>query len=229
MTYEIKIIAATAVFAYIIGSINSSIIISRIVTGRDIRESGSGNAGATNMLRTMGKKYAAMTLIFDILKGVIAVLAAKILINRLGTLAQANGTDFLRLQKQLFDMQLPYIAGVCVVLGHNFPVFFKFKGGKGVATSLGVVMMLDWKAGLVTLTAAIAVMVITRYVSLGSIIGALAFAVIEIAEMAYLDELNAIRQVCVLILAALIIARHHANIGRLLKGTENKLGAKKGS
>lgn len=203
---RIVTVAVLAVIAYLLGSINASILISRIVSGKDIRESGSGNAGATNMLRTMGKKYAVITLIIDILKGVVAVLIAK----------HVLGTD------------AAYIAGVCVVLGHNFPIFFGFHGGKGVATSLGVVMMLDWKVGLIVLITAIAIMAITRYVSLGSIVGAIAFAVLEMIKMAYLHEWNAVQLVCVLILAGLLVARHHENIGRLLNGTENKLGAKKG-
>ena len=119
-------IIAIGLISYLIGSINSSILISKAVTGKDIRKSGSGNAGATNMLRTMGKKYAVITLIIDILKGVVALIIAR-LMQGLGVEPWAE-----------------YIAGVCVVLGHNFPVFFGFKGGKGVATSLGVVMMLDW-------------------------------------------------------------------------------------
>ncbi|MCH5213041.1 MAG: glycerol-3-phosphate 1-O-acyltransferase PlsY [Oscillospiraceae bacterium] len=197
-----------AVAAYLIGSVNSSILISRMVSGRDIRKSGSGNAGATNMLRTMGKKYAVITLIIDILKGVIAVLIAK----RWGS---------------AFIPQMPYIAGVFVVLGHNFPVFFGFKGGKGVATSLGVLLMLDWKIGLIVLAFALAVMAVTRYVSLGSILAAVLFAIIEMVIMSIYDEFDIIKTVCVIVLAGLLVARHHANIGRLFSGTENKLGSGK--
>lgn len=197
-----------AVVAYLIGSVNSSILISRIVSGKDIRKSGSGNAGATNMLRTMGKKYAVITLIFDILKGVIVVLIAK-------------------LWASAFIPQMPYIAGVCVVLGHNFPIFFGFKGGKGVATSLGVLLMLNWKIGLIVLIFALAVMAVTRYVSLGSILAAVLFAIIEIVVMAIYNEFDIIKTVCVIILAGLLVARHHANIGRLFSGTENKLGSGK--
>lgn len=203
-TSKYLIIAGLAVLAYLIGSINSSILISRIVAGKDIRESGSGNAGATNMLRTMGKKYAVITLIIDILKGVIAVLLARV-----------------------FAPEAQYIAGVCVVLGHNFPVFFGFKGGKGVATSLGVLLTLDWKIGLIVLAFAIAIMAITRYVSLGSMLAAVLFAVLEIVIMAVHKSFNPVQVICVVILAGLLIARHHANIGRLLNGTENKLGSKK--
>lgn len=200
---------AVAVIAYLIGSINSSILISKAVTGKDIRTSGSGNAGATNMLRTMGKKYAVITLLIDILKGVVALLLAKLAIN-LGAYTSAT-----------------YIAGVAVVLGHNFPVFFGFKGGKGVATSLGVVLLLDWKIGLITLVVALAVMAISKYVSLGSITAAVVFMVLQIMAMAVTDAFDIARLICVLILGGLLIIRHRANIARLANGTENKLGSKK--
>ena len=200
---------AVAVLSYLIGSINSSILISKAVTGKDIRTSGSGNAGATNMLRTMGKKYAVITLVIDILKGVVALLLAKLAIN-LGAYTSAT-----------------YIAGVAVVLGHNFPVFFGFKGGKGVATSLGVVLLLDWKIGLITLVVALAIMAISKYVSLGSITAAVVFMVLQVIAMAVTDSFDIARLICVLILGGLLIIRHRANIVRLANGTENKLGAKK--
>lgn len=200
---------AVVVIAYLIGSINSSILISKAVTGKDIRTSGSGNAGATNMLRTMGKKYAVITLVIDILKGVVALLLAKLAIN-LGAYTSAT-----------------YIAGVAVVLGHNFPVFFGFKGGKGVATSLGVVLLLDWKIGLITLVVALAIMAISKYVSLGSITAAVVFMVLQVIAMAVTDSFDIARLICVLILGGLLIIRHRANIVRLANGTENKLGAKK--
>ncbi|MEE1351979.1 MAG: glycerol-3-phosphate 1-O-acyltransferase PlsY [Clostridia bacterium] len=202
-------IIAIGLISYLIGSINSSILISKAVTGKDIRKCGSGNAGATNMLRTMGKKYAVITLIIDILKGVVALIIAR-LMQGLGVEPWAE-----------------YIAGVCVVLGHNFPVFFGFKGGKGVATSLGVVMMLDWKIGLAVLIIALAVMATTRYVSLGSIIAAVTFIVLQIAVMLISGNFNLVSFVCVMILGILLIVRHSANIVRLLNHTENKLGQKK--
>lgn len=206
---EIIYTIAVGVIAYLIGSINSSILISRAVMGKDIRTSGSGNAGATNMLRTMGKKYAVITLVIDILKGVVALLLAKLAIN-LGA----------------GDVAM-YVSGVAVVVGHNFPVFFGFKGGKGVATSLGVVLLLDWKIGLITLVVAIAIMAITRYVSLGSIMSAVVFMIFQIVSMAVNGDFDVTRLICVIILGGLLIVRHRANIVRLIKGEENKLGQKK--
>ena len=202
---------AVGVVAYLIGSINSSILISKAVMGKDIRESGSGNAGATNMLRTMGKKYAIITLVIDILKGVISLLLAKLAIN-FGA----------------YEVSM-YVAGVAAVVGHNFPVFFGFKGGKGVATSLGVILLLDWKIGLITLVIALAIMAISKYVSLGSVMAALVFVIIQIVVMIATDSFDITRLVCVVILGGLLIIRHRANIKRLLNGTENKLGSKKKS
>lgn len=202
---------AVGVVAYLIGSINSSILISKAVMGKDIRESGSGNAGATNMLRTMGKKYAIITLVIDILKGVVSLLLAKFAIN-FGA----------------YEVSM-YVAGVAAVVGHNFPVFFGFKGGKGVATSLGVILLLDWKIGLITLVIALAIMAISKYVSLGSVMAALVFVIIQIVVMIATDSFDITRLVCVVILGGLLIIRHRANIKRLLDGTENKLGSKKKS
>lgn len=201
------IIIAVAVVSYLIGSVNFSILISKAISGKDIRESGSGNAGATNMLRTHGKKMGVLTLLLDVLKGIIAIIIAMIVDKNIG----AN-TGILS-----------YIAGVCVILGHNFPLYFGFKGGKGVATSLGVVLMLDWKVGLIVAVCAIAIMAITRYVSLGSILGGAAYIVVEIVKAIVTKNYNVIQLVCVVIIGGLLIARHHANIKRLLSGTENKL------
>lgn len=202
---------AVGIVAYLIGSINSSILISKAVMGKDIRESGSGNAGATNMLRTMGKKYAIITLVIDILKGVVALLLAMLAI-KFGAYAVSM-----------------YIAGVAVVVGHNFPVFFGFKGGKGVATSLGVILLLDWKIGLITLVIALAIMAVSKYVSLGSVMAALVFVIIQTVVMIVTDSFDITRFICVVILGGLLIIRHRANIKRLLNGTENKLGSKKKS
>lgn len=215
---------AAAVIAYLIGSINTSIILSRAFTGSDIRTSGSGNAGATNMLRTHGKKLAVITLICDILKGVVAVL--------LGVLA-----DYLLLQSAVLGSapaaafilgNLHYIAGFFVVLGHNFPVFFGFRGGKGVATGLGVMMTLNWQVGLIVLAVSIIIMAATRYVSLGSVIGAAMFPLLLLAFGLGSGEFSPMAVIMAAALAVLIIARHHANISRLMRGEENKLFSKKG-
>ena len=122
-----------AIIAYIIGSINFSVIISKKIGGFDVREKGSGNAGSTNILRTIGVKTAIVTVILDILKGVVSILLAKFV----GNIA-INADAALLVQ----------IAGLCVVIGHTFPILFQFKGGKGVATSLGVLLTTNWQIGL---------------------------------------------------------------------------------
>lgn len=204
----------SGIVSYLIGSVNFSILLSRAIGGKDIRKSGSGNAGATNMLRTYGKKMGVITLVLDILKGVVCVLIAR------AAVSAAAGDDLTAVTNAA------YISGVCVVLGHNFPLYFGFKGGKGVATSLGVVLVLDWKVGLAVAVVAILIMAATRYVSLGSIIGGAAFIIIEIVKAMVTENVNAVKIICVIIIGGLLIARHHANIKRLLNGTESKLGSK---
>ena len=140
-----------AIISYLIGSINFSVILSKKMAGFDVREKGSGNAGTTNMLRSVGKKAAALTLVCDILKGVVAIVIAIIIGN---IITDSN--------KEL----LLQIAGISVVIGHTFPIFFKFKGGKGVATSLGILLMSNWKIGLICLVFALVLMALTRMVSL---------------------------------------------------------------
>ena len=191
--------------AYLIGSINFSILLSRLISGQDIRKSGSGNAGATNMLRTYGKKMGVITLLLDVFKGIAVILICRL----------------LKVEKEW-----EYVSAVFVILGHNFPLYFGFKGGKGVATSLGAVLMLDWKIGLIVAVIAISIMAITRYVSLGSIIGGAIFIIVQVISMLVFEEFNVIRFVCVLVMGGLLIIRHHANIKRLLSGTESKLGEK---
>ena len=196
-----------AVIAYLIGSINFSIILSKRMAGFDIREKGSGNAGTTNMLRAVGKKAAVITLICDILKGVvsilIAVLAGKIV-------------------KNLDNALLVQLAGIFVIIGHTFPIFFKFKGGKGIATSLGVLLMTNWQIGLICLVFALIIMAATRWVSLGSILAATLFPVLTVFMV---DNIGA--KIISILIGALVIFNHRTNIVRLKNGTENKLSFKK--
>lgn len=200
-----------AIIAYLLGSISFSVIISKKMAGFDVREKGSGNAGSTNVLRTVGKKAAALTLLCDCLKGVIAVLIAHI-----------AG----KIMKDLDASLLVQLAGIFVVIGHTFPVFFKFKGGKGVATSLGVLLIVNWQIGLICLVFALILMALTRFVSLGSVSAAILFPVLTIfIHTNYLVPGNYI--IFGAILAILVIFNHRANVKRLLTGTENKLSFKK--
>lgn len=200
-----------AILAYCLGSISFSVLISKKLAGFDVREKGSKNAGSTNVLRTVGKKAAALTLICDILKGVVVVLIALLLGNIV------EGTD-----KAL----LVQIAALFAVVGHTFPVFFKFKGGKGVATALGVLFVINWQIALICLVFALLLMVITKMVSVGSLAAAILFPVLTIfihdnyiAEGSYL--------VFGILMAAFVIYNHRTNIKRLATGTENKISFKK--
>lgn len=202
-----------AIIAYAIGSINFSVLISRKMAGFDVREKGSGNAGSTNVLRTVGKKAAAITLVCDILKGIVAVLIALLI----GKFA-----------KNCSGAILVEISALAVVLGHTFPIFFEFRGGKGVATSLGLILIINWKIGLICLVFALALMAITRMVSLGSISASVLFAVLTIfIRDSYIVEYEISYIIFGILLAAFVIFNHRSNLKRIIAGTENKLSFSK--
>lgn len=215
------IAALVALCAYLIGSISSAVLLSHRLNGEDIRNSGSGNAGSTNMLRVYGKKAAAVTLILDILKGAAAVSIAI-----LADFLIPETAELTAFERSYLLGNLKYIAGVFVVWGHDFPIFFKFKGGKGVATSLGVIMTLDQKIGLIVLAAALVIMLTTRYVSLGSVTAALVYPFVLFAFMLGEKSFCVTYLLCAVLLALSVILKHHANIRRLLDGNENKLSLK---
>ena len=200
-----------AILSYLIGSINFSIIISKKVAGFDVREKGSGNAGTTNMLRTVGKKAALITLVCDILKGVISILLA-LLIGKIAK--EANNSILVQL------------AGILVIIGHTFPIFFKFKGGKGVATAVGVLLTTNWQIGLICLIFGLVLIALTRMVSLGSITAAILFPILVLfIKTNYIVEGNYF--IYSLIIAVMVVFNHRENVKRLLSGTENKLSFKK--
>ena len=199
-----------AIIAYLLGSISFSVIFSKRIGGFDVREKGSGNAGSTNVLRTVGKKAAALTLLCDCLKGILAVL--------IGFVAG-------KIVKNVDTSLLVQLAGIFVVVGHTFPVFFKFKGGKGVATSLGVLLITNWQIALICLVFALLLMALTRFVSLGSCAAAVLFPVLTIfIHTNYLVTGNYV--IYGIILAVFVLYNHRANIQRLLTGKENKLSFK---
>ena len=200
-----------AIIAYAIGSVNFSIIFSKKFAGFDVREKGSGNAGTTNMLRSVGKGLAALTLICDILKGVVAVLVA-FWIGKIATNVKPE--------------ILVQLAGFFAVVGHTFPVYFGFKGGKGVATSLGILLLINWQIGLICLVFALLVMALTRMVSLGSISAAILFPILVLfIKSNYIVEGSYF--VFSIIIAVLVVFNHRENVKRLLNGTENKISFKK--
>ena len=202
-----------ALVAYLIGSISFSVIFTKKLAGFDVREKGSKNAGSTNVLRTAGKKIAILTLICDILKGVVVILLAKLI----GYIDRCEHVEYLI-----------QIAGLAVVIGHTFPVFFGFKGGKGVATSLGIILIINWKIGLICLVFGILLIAITRMVSLASISAAVLFAVLTLfMRDCYIVSFEASYIIFGFALAAFVIFNHRSNLKRIIAGNENKISFSK--
>ena len=202
-----------AIIAYAIGSINFSVIISRKMAGFDLREKGSGNAGTTNVLRTVGTKAALITLICDILKGIVAIVIAYII---------------GRIVKNVDSAVLVQIAGIFVVIGHAFPIFFEFRGGKGVATSLGVLMITNWQIGLICLIFALVIIIVSKMVSMGAIGAAILFPILTLfIKEHYIIPSSGMKYfVFSLIMALIVIFLHRENIKRIKNGNENKLSFK---
>lgn len=204
--------------AYLLGSISFSVIFGKKFAGVDVREKGSKNAGSTNVLRVAGKKAAICSLVCDILKGVVAVLIAFAIAKIIG-------------QEKIDGALLVQLAGFAVIVGHTFPVFFKFKGGKGVATALGVLLVVNYQIGLICLVFALLLMVLTRMVSVGSMGAAILFPVLTIfiGQNYIINPASAVNSYLPLAIAVaiLVIYNHRSNVQRLLNGTENKLSFKK--
>lgn len=194
-------VLALLVVPYFLGSINFGIIISKLFHGEDIREYGSGNAGMTNMLRTYGKRDAAITLIGDALKAVVAVILGRI----------------------LFGISGGYVAGLTCILGHAFPCYYKFKGGKGVVVTAATIAVIDWRIFLVLLGIFILVVAFSKYISLGSVCGMLVFPLL----VQVWDRGLSINVLLSCLISALVIFLHRGNIKRIYNGTESKLSLSK--
>lgn len=186
-----------AIISYLLGNISFAYILGKIFTKKDVRDYGSGNAGATNAIRAFGKKIGAMVFVGDVLKGVVAVLIGR----RFG---EAAG----------------YLAGAMVIIGHNWPVFLNFKGGKGVATTIGVMAVTSPFVTLVCFVLGLVVIIATRTVSLGSILG---MAMAPLAAGIFVRPFDVLLFIFCLFIGTMSIYRHKENIKRLLKGKENKL------
>ena len=198
---------------YLVGSINSSIVLSKLKKN-DIRKHGSGNAGATNTLRVMGKAAAATVIVGDALKAVITFFAA---------IGIAKG---FQLSPEMTEY-CKYLAALFTVLGHNFPVFFGFKGGKGILTSTTIIYLFDWRIGLMVLLLGLALIVLTRYVSVGSMAGCVLYPMFVYAfnsgETLFYEKMHL---ALALVLGVLGIWRHRSNIKKLLKCEESRVGDK---
>lgn len=196
------------ILPYVLGSLNFAIIISKFFYHEDIRTFGSGNAGMTNMLRTYGKGAAIVTFLADAMKAVVSVLIGRLVFGIIGA----------------------YVAGLCCILGHIFPVFYKFKGGKGVVTAAIMIFMTNWKVGLILFLMFVILVAFTKYISLGSVMCVLLYPLLlNRMNIPMIEKYPApsIVYLFAIALAAIIVVKHVSNIKRLLAGTENKLSFSK--
>lgn len=204
------------IIAYLIGSINFSILISKKKAGFDIREKGSGNAGTTNMLRSVGKDAAIVTLILDILKGVVTIW-----------LSIFYGFMLYKIWNINIDYAiLVQVSGILVIVGHTYPIYFGFKGGKGVATALGILLVTNWHIGIICLVFALVLIIVSRMVSVGAICAAILFPVLTLFsyESSFIEPGN--YMVFSIIIAIIVCFNHRENIKRIMNGTENKISLK---
>lgn len=200
MPYVLKIILS-CILAYLLGSLSGGIITSRIAHGPDLHTVGSKSTGASNVQRTMGWKYGLITFFFDAIKGIVACWIGELIC----------GSHFAAM-----------LAGLLCVIGHNWPVFFRFQGGKGVATTGGVMLFCFPVYALICIALTILVIALFRYISVGSML-----LVISFAGLSFIfSQGNACIIIWAFLLMIMCVARHHANIGRLMHGTENRLGKK---
>lgn len=210
-------ILLSAGVSYLLGSFNSAILVVRLWKHQDVREFGSHNAGLTNTLRCFGKGCAVLTLIGDLAKGIVAVFLSRGICMVLDTgLTAQQDVHFIG-----------YIAGIFAILGHVFPVYYHFKGGKGVLVGVSVFLGIDWKVFLCLIVIFAIVLVITKYVSLGSIIASACCPFVTFGfQMWQRGDLPMwyiwLNTILSALMALWVICMHHANIERLLKGTENK-------
>ena len=205
-------LALTAIIGYIMGSVNGSIIVSRFLFGSDVRRQGSGNAGLTNFYRTYGITGIVGVIAIDVLKGVLGTLIGGLLLNLAAPAGfEAEFTDVGRL-----------VATFCVILGHVFPIFYGFKGRKGILTGVSCVFVVDYHAALIALVIFAIVVVATHYVSLGSVLSTLSVPVTLLA-----NGFSGICMILTIVSVALIVIKHAENISRLIHHKEPKISFKK--
>ncbi len=208
-------IAAIVVLAYLLGSINFAVIFSKIFMKKDVREVGSGNAGTTNVMRSAGFVPGALTFLCDALKGFVACYVGKMVFQ---TLSDVRGDDL--------GVLGAYICGLLCMIGHVFPVFFKFKGGKGVATSVGIFSVCAPIAIVLGLAVFAVITLTTKYVSLASL-SATVVVVVTSVIFRLTDGYLVWQIVLAVCMGLVVFLKHGDNIKRLLNGTENKVGGKK--
>ncbi len=218
----------TAVVAYLLGSINTAIMVTKVATkGKDdIRNMGSGNAGFTNVLRSVGKGPAIVTIVCDALKCVVAVLIGGLIFSFIATDNQILHNEYINIGK--------YIGGIFSILGHSYPIYFGFKGGKGVVSAAALMATEDWRVFLVILAIFAIVFLCSKIISLSSIIAAASYPVITFL-FTFIFDYNmfgyslgyVIMSTCAAFLIGLfVVVKHKSNIGRLIRGEEKKIHAK---
>lgn len=208
----------TFVFSYLLGSVNSAITVCKILKHKDIRDYGSGNAGLTNVIRTFGKGCALVTLLCDLAKGVLAVVICRLVVTYGFDVTFFNDSRFIG-----------YIAGICVMLGHIFPIFYGFHGGKGVLIAATTLIAIDPLTCVFSVGVFLIVFFITKYVSVGSMTAAVAYPIFTYITQTFIfrSEGVLINTFMAAIIAVVIIYMHRSNIQRLMNGTENRFGKKK--
>lgn len=197
--------------AYLIGSLPTAVIVSKQFFGIDIREHGSGNAGATNTFRILGKKAGIVVMIVDMLKAVAAV-----------QLARLSSYDWVFQIEQVVNLQIG--LGLCAILGHIFPIWAGFRGGKGVASLFGMILAIQPQVALLLVVVFVGMLILTRYVSLSSIVASLAFPVMILFVYQNQEPLYKLFAIAT---AVLVVLTHHKNINRLLQGNESKVNITK--
>lgn len=212
-------IAFTVVFSYLFGSLNSAILVCKLLKGKDIRDYGSNNAGLTNVLRVFGKGPALATLIFDLIKGVAAVIICRLVVTHLMGVTFFGDSKFIG-----------YLAGFIVMIGHIFPVFYGFHGGKGVLLAATTLLTIDPLTCALSVGTFIILVVITKYVSVGSIAAAISYPIFTFVVQKFIfpyPEGVVPNTVVAALIGIVIVYMHKPNIIRLMNGTENKFGSKK--
>lgn len=211
------LLVAVVIFAYLVGSINFAVIFSKAFLKKDVRNIGSGNAGTTNVMRSAGFLPGALTFLCDALKGFVATFAGKMVFDYVA----ANTSETWAL-----PVYGAYLCGLACMLGHIFPIFFQFKGGKGVATSVGIFAVCSPIAIILGLSVFAIVTILSKYVSLASIIATVVVItcslIFRTADAPLLPQL-----ILSVTMGIIVILKHKDNIKRLISGTENKVGGKK--
>ncbi|MCL2248578.1 MAG: glycerol-3-phosphate 1-O-acyltransferase PlsY [Oscillospiraceae bacterium] len=213
----IILVLITAIPAYLLGSVNGALIASKVLYRKDIRDYGSGNPGLTNFYRTFGKGGALIVVFIDVAKTIAPLIFGGWIFANFSELVPSFVWPFDTYFDEVFFGRT--VASLFVVLGHCFPVFYKFMGGKGIMAIGAIVIVLDWRIALAAWGVFVLITILTRYVSLGSMIGSIAIAVsVIVFDIGGIPEF-----VVIALIVILVHIRHFPNIKRLVKGEESKL------